>query len=235
MGSPNVVCKEEGWNIDLFISVIILQGFHTLPLPWSRGKSVVAFSQEEIVKLVSTFKHALVGKFSHGRPSMDQLRKAFASIDFSGSYSLGISDHRYVLIRFTQEDDFYHCLLKGLWMIQEFPMRVFIWSLEFWLDVESSHALVLVSFETLPILFFNNVGLFTIVNAIGVPLKIDSATTILSRPNVVRFCVELDVCKELPRRIWISMADGGFWQNVTYEEIPHYCVNYHKQGHDICS
>lgn len=71
------------------------------PLSSLKGEPTVCFSEEEIDKLAAPFNHVLVGKFSHGRPSMELVRKAFAAIGFSGSYSLGLLDHRHVLIRFT--------------------------------------------------------------------------------------------------------------------------------------
>lgn len=104
---------------------------------------------------------------------MDQMRKAFAAIRLLGSYSLGLLDHRHVLIRFTIEDNFHLYWLRGYWMIQEFPMSDFKWSMGFRLDVELSLAPVSISFEALPIQFFDKSALFTIANAIGVPLKID--------------------------------------------------------------
>lgn len=81
-----------------------------------RGEPAVNFSQDDINKLAASFNFALVGKFTHGRPSMEILRKAFASIDFLDSYFLGLLDHRHILIKFTKEEDFHRCWLRGLWM-----------------------------------------------------------------------------------------------------------------------
>lgn len=50
-----------------------------------------------------------------------------------------------------------------------------------------------------------------IASAIESPLKIYSATVSLSRPNVTRICVDIKVCKSLQGRIWIGVADWGFW------------------------
>lgn len=118
-------------------------------------------------------------------------------------------------------------------MIHEFPMRVFKWSPEFRLDSESPHAPVWVSLEALPIHFFDKIAVFLIASAIGPPLKIDAATLTLARLNVASVCVDVDLSKLLPNRIWIAVAEGGFWQRIDYEDLPSYCENCHKQGHEI--
>ncbi|KAG0496715.1 hypothetical protein HPP92_001406 [Vanilla planifolia] len=72
-------------------------------------------------------------------------------------------------------------------------------------------------------------------SAIGSPLKVDTATAAVSRPHVAKVCVELDVTKVLPRRIRISaqsgVATGGFWQTISYDNLPKYCSQCLTIGH----
>ena len=43
----------------------------------------------------------------------------------------------------------------------------------------------------------------------------------LSRPSVVRLCVEVDLLKDLPSRIWVQLGEGhGFWQLLNPEILP---------------
>ncbi|XP_027177998.1 uncharacterized protein LOC113777158 [Coffea eugenioides] len=140
-------------------------------------------------------------------------------------------DQRHVLIRFKLEEDFYRCWLWGLWMIQEFPMRVFKWAPDFKLHAESSHAPVWIGLEGLLVHFFDKVALFSIASVIGVPLKIDVATATLAHPTVARICVDVDLCGELPQRVWIGIANDGFWQYIEHENLPSYCAHCRKQGH----
>ena len=58
---------------------------------------------------------------------------------------------------------------------------------------------------------------------IGRLLRIDAATHSLARPSVAWVCVEVNLLRSLPKRIWIGQGDGGFWQSVTYESLPTYC------------
>ncbi|GAA0175808.1 hypothetical protein LIER_28911 [Lithospermum erythrorhizon] len=53
-------------------------------------------------------------------------------------------------------------------------------------------------------------------------------------------CVELDVSKPLVDKVWVSFEDDdypdnneGFWQQVQYDEIPHYCSKCFHIGHSV--
>lgn len=47
-----------------------------------------------------------MGKFSHGKLSMEALRKEFYWVGFKDSFSVGWMDPRHVLIRFDLEEDY---------------------------------------------------------------------------------------------------------------------------------
>lgn len=66
---------------------------------------------------------------------------------------------------------------------------------------------------------------------IGRPLKVDAATQNLSRPSGARICVEVDLLKNLPNRLWIGQGDSVFWQPVVYENLPSYCPDCSRVGH----
>nr|XP_027090446.1 uncharacterized protein LOC113711482 [Coffea arabica] len=187
-----------------------------------RGEPAVLFSAEDIAKLSAPFTFAVVGKFYHGRPSLDVTRKSLLAIGFKSTFTVGLLDQRHILIRFCLEEDFLRCWTKGFWNVAEFPMRVFKWSPDFTVSSESSRAPVWIALEHLPIHFFDKVSLFSIANTIGNPLQIDTATAALSRPSVARICVDLDVSQDLPERIWIGTGNSGFWQRLLYENLPLY-------------
>ncbi|XP_027071974.1 uncharacterized protein [Coffea arabica] len=201
------------------------------PISQFKGEPAILFSKKDIAKMVAPFKFAIVEKFSHGRPSLDAMRKSFSTIGFQSSFNIGLLDQRHVLIRFGLEEDYLRCWMKGLWSIADFSMRVFKWSPNFQLTSESSHAPVWIALEQLPVHFFNRASLFSIASAIGSPLKVNSATATLARPNVARVCVDLDVSKDPPGRVWIAAGSHGFWQKVAYKNLPPYCSVCHQQGH----
>lgn len=68
----------------------------------------------EISTLAAPLKLTLVGKFFHGRPSIEVLRKEFHTMGFKGSFSVGWMDLRHILIRFDQEEDYMRFWMKGM-------------------------------------------------------------------------------------------------------------------------
>lgn len=90
-------------------------------------------------------------------------------------------------------------------------MRIFKWTPEFRVDAETSIAPIWVNFPYLPIHFFQNESLFSIASALGTPMQRDTATTNLTRPSVARVCVEMDLLKKFPSRIWLVSGSNGYW------------------------
>ena len=115
-------------------------------------------------------------------------------------------------------------------------MRVFKWSSKFHVDRESSLVPVWFRLPKLPIHLFAKPCLFHIVSCLGNPLFVDAATSSFIRPNVARVCVEVDLLKSLPSRVWVDMGDGdGFCQPLIPESLPKYCGfcyrHRHEEGH----
>ena len=82
--------------------------------------------------------------------------------------------------------------------------------------------------------FFHKEALFQIAGLVGVPLLVDTATMAVSRPNVARVCVEVDLLKPLPPRVWIGNGGHeGFWQELRPENLPSYCLHCYRQGHRV--
>lgn len=105
----------------------------------------------------------------------------------------------------------------------EFSMRVFKWYVDFKLATEASL-----------FYYFKKSSFFLIATAIGKPLKIDDPTMALSRPSVARVCVELDLLKPLPSRVWIgTKSRKGYWQTVNYEDLPSYYLFCLLMGHSM--
>ncbi|VFQ80252.1 unnamed protein product [Cuscuta campestris] len=74
-------------------------------------------------------------------------------------------------------------------------------------------------------------ALFIIASAIGRPLKLDESTLRFSRPELARFCVEIDVSKPPPSKIHINLGGKDLFLQLVYENIPHYCSSCSKLGH----
>lgn len=67
-------------------------------------------------------------------------------------------------------------------------------------------------------------------------MKIDKPTANLSTPSVARVCVELDLLKVFPARVWIGIGvRKRFWQSFLFENLLSYCSHCKKIGHDPSS
>ena len=70
------------------------------------GELAVSFPHDAIEAAVQPFRDALVGKFSRGRPRMEDIRKFFYSLDLKDTFTVGLMDARHVLIQLHNEADF---------------------------------------------------------------------------------------------------------------------------------
>ena len=163
---------------------------------------------------------------------MEDLRRFFRTLDLKDDFSLGLLDRRHILIRLTNEANYHHLWSRSIWYIQDVPMRIFKWSTEFHVDRESSFVPVWFTLPKLPIHMFHKECLFSIVACLGRSLCVDNATAVGSRPSVARVCVEVDLQRELPGWVWISVRDRmAFWQSLVPENLPKYCNFCLHQGH----
>ena len=78
---------------------------------------------------------------------------------------------------------------KSKFLIEGLMFRVFCWSHDFRLrNGDPMHAPI---WPHLPIVFFFEFRLFSIVSTFGIGLTLDGPTKLVSRPNVARVCVEV--------------------------------------------
>ncbi|XP_027101284.2 uncharacterized protein [Coffea arabica] len=197
---------------------------HVRPVTTYKGEAAVIFSKQDAEKLAAPYRWVLVGKFSHGRPSLEEIRKIFTSLNLKDQISVGLLDYRHVLLKCASEVDFNRIWMRGIWQLGKFPMRVFRWTRDFHGHKESSLAPVWVSLPSLPIHYFDKHSLFSITSLVGKPLFLDSATAAASRSNKARVCVEVDLLKPICTRVWISVeGEMRFWQKIVPEEMPCYC------------
>ena len=192
------------------------------------------FPQAAVEALASPFRFALIGKFSRGRPKLEEVRKFFASLDLRENPMIGLLDARHVLIQLNNEADFHRVWFRRIWYVSSFPMRVFKWTTDFHVDRESSVVPLWLQLPKLPLHFFNKEVIFQIASMVGNPLLVDAATLAVSRPSVARVCVEMDLLRSTPSRVWIGNGNhAGFWQELVVENLPRYCSHCFRQGHDV--
>ncbi|KAL2454648.1 Uncharacterized protein Adt_47852 [Abeliophyllum distichum] len=185
-----------------------------------RGEPALTITADEEASLVEPFKFTLVGKFSHRKPSMVEVRNSFQKFGFTGDFKIGLIDFKHILIHLTHEDDYSRLFLKPLWFIMGCPMRVLKWTCDFHPDAETPIAPVWISFPLLPVHLRAKEFLYALSKLVGIPLRIDEATADLLRPSEARVCVEVNLEHKLPKRVWIERGESrSFWQPVVYEQL----------------
>ncbi|KAL2531794.1 Uncharacterized protein Adt_05145 [Abeliophyllum distichum] len=199
-----------------------------------RGEPALTITADEEASLAEPFKFTLVGKFSHCKPSMVEVRNSFQKFGLTGDFKIGLIDFKHVLIHLTHEDDYSRLFLKPLWFIMGCPMRVLKWTCDFHPDAETPIAPVWISFPLLPVHLRAKEFLYALSKLVGIPLRIDEATADLLRPSEARVCVEVNLEHKLPERVWIERGESrSFWQPVVYEQLPHFCAKCRHMGHLI--
>ncbi|KAL0288949.1 UNVERIFIED_CONTAM: hypothetical protein Scaly_2715800 [Sesamum calycinum] len=145
-----------------------------------KGEPGIIYSSEETAELVARLKFALVGKFSHGLPSLNFLRIHIVKLGLKGNVTVGRLNFKHVLIRLLNEEDFSKIWLRGEWTFDSFHMRVFKWTPNFDSQIESPIAPMWIRLPTLPVHLFEKNALFTLASKIGKPLRMDEPTVDLS-------------------------------------------------------
>jgi len=191
-----------------------------------KGEPIVLFTLEDIKALVVTFKYSIVGKFSHGRPSMDEIRKIFLTFNLKQPCTVGLIDNKHVLIKLECEEDFVRLWTKEQWYLSRYPMQ------NFRPDHECPVVPAWIYLPNLPIYIFTKAYFFSSAQLIRKPLKIDASTVNQSQLSMARFYVKINLTKDMPKRVWISIRDGDLWLDVIYENLFKYCSYCLKKGHE---
>ncbi|KAG9444338.1 hypothetical protein H6P81_015678 [Aristolochia fimbriata] len=200
----------------------------------TRPQLFIRFKESLITSHAEKFKFCLVGEFTdQSRPKLSLVRKwVREKWALKGKWSLTLLDSSRILVRLENDDDMLLIWTRRKWIVQGHLMKVFRWSSNFPSSKkETSLAAVWVSFPLLPLVFFEERLLHSVASLVGRVVAIDGQTRNLSRTDVARVWVEVDLSKELPNKLWIGIGNSGFWQAINYKRLPSYCANCCLQGH----
>ncbi|KAL0394560.1 UNVERIFIED_CONTAM: hypothetical protein Slati_4422200 [Sesamum latifolium] len=197
------------------------------------GEPGIIYSSEETAFLAARLKFTLVDKFSHGLSNLNFLCIRIVKLGLKGNVTVGRLNFKHVLIRLSNEEDFSRIWLRGEWTFDSFHMRVFKWTPNFDPQIESSSTSVWIRLPELRVHLFEENALFTFAAKIGKPLRMDEPTADLSRPDLARVCVELDLTAPKVQAIYLHIEGKTYRQQVIYENCPPYCFSCNHLGHDI--
>ena len=107
-------------------------------------------------------------------------------------------DNGFFLARFSSEEDYEYAKYEGPWMIFNHYLTVSQWQPNF--DTNQNllgNLLVWVRIPCLPIEYFDFNFLMRVGSKLGKLVKVDDATSVVSRGHYARICVEVDLMRSL--------------------------------------
>lgn len=143
-------------------------------------------------------------------------------------------DNDYFLVKFASIDDYKYAKFEGPWMVMDHYLIVKEWVPNFDpVKDTTEHVLVWVRFSGLSIEYYNHLFLYKVGEKIGKPIKIDEATSLVSRGRFARMCIEVDITK--PLLAYYKLR--GKVRAIEYEGIHLVCFHCGMYGHtsDACS
>lgn len=196
------------------------------------GEPAVFFSADEISASLKPFDFSLVARTPYGRPAFPMIRAHLSQrCAFREDFIISALDTRHLLLRFRNHEDYLKLLLKESLFVHGRLFRFFKWTMSFSPLEDSPILPVWISLPGLPVNLFVEPMLRSIAGNIGGVLKIDPSSLNLTNTVAARVCVELDITKVLPHRLWIGIPGGGIWQDISYPVLPKYCLGCSRLGH----
>lgn len=134
----------------------------------------------------------------------------------------------YYAVRFGAIEDYNHALMEGPWMIADHYILVQRWRRNFLISArEERRIAVWVRIHELPLELYNTKFLRRLGANLGVMLKIDRLTSIHSRGQFARICVEIDLAKPVTPQVVVR----GEILKLEYEGLHTICFHCGVYGH----
>lgn len=117
-------------------------------------------SEVEQMNIKEDLQYAVVGKFAHGWPEMDDLRDAIPKqCNIKSKCKIGLFRNRHILIRLYLKEDYINLISKGAFYITckegySYIMRTLIYDVNFKIDEETTKTMAWISFPNLLPTFF---------------------------------------------------------------------------------
>ncbi|KAF3655827.1 hypothetical protein FXO38_14505 [Capsicum annuum] len=184
------------------------------PVIVMHGEPSVTWKSSEVKNLIiqENLQYAIIGKFSYGKPDVNELRKVIPKqYVIKGECLIGVLDTRHILIRLNQLEDYIQMLSTSSYYIMAKDMSWRIRTLKWdpWIEseIEKIIGVACISFPDLPLIFFEKEAIFSIASAVGKPLMVDMATKNYTGPSCAHVKVEVDLVAKLPHRVKINEED----------------------------
>ncbi|XVF44685.1 hypothetical protein PTKIN_Ptkin02bG0144100 [Pterospermum kingtungense] len=130
------------------------------------------------------------------------------------------------LVKFTSKEDYDHAKFEGPWMVLDHYLIEWYPNFDPVID-KTKKMLVWVRFPCLPMEYYNVKFLRKVGKKIGRPIKTDQATSLITRGNFARLCVEVDITKPLLSKFKLRRRV----RRIEYEGIHLVCFKFGIYDH----
>lgn len=205
------------------------------PITYVNDIPALIFTSLEEEQLCRARDNTLIMKFSAGKPRLDEIRSHIATTwDLETTPAVGYLDPRHVTLNMATMADTNKALSPPTNKINNSLFRLFRWTPEFEIGKESSFVAVWVKLYNLPLHYYNEAALRSLGSLIGPVLGVDTHTLDLRHQVYARVCIELDVTKNSPDKLWIGTSKANGWQiDVEYEGNHAFCSYCGLLGHTV--
>lgn len=132
------------------------------------------------------------------------------------------------MVNFESVEDYRHVLFEGLWMVADHYMLIQWWRLNFLKSARvQSRVAIWIRVPELPLELYNDIFFKRLGATLGTLLKVDKLTSIHSRGQFARICVEVDLAKPLVPQVEVR----GELINLEYKGLHSVCFNCGVYGH----
>nr|UOX39824.1 DUF4283 domain-containing protein [Erythronium dens-canis] len=197
------------------------------------GMPSIHISSVDLEKAKGNLAYTLIMRFTRVRPKLEAIRGIInCKWGLSSPAAVGVLDSRRMLIRLMHAKDLAIASSKNHGMIEKVPYSLFNWQSSLGRKEESPVCNKWLRLPGLqPELCVRSI-LSLIGNSIARFVDADPETTNTMKPSHPRICVEIDVSKPLPTKVFMQIGEAdGFWQGIAFEGNPTYCSFCKMHGH----
>nr|UOX39823.1 DUF4283 domain-containing protein [Erythronium dens-canis] len=196
------------------------------------GMPALHISQVDFDKAKANFAFSLIMRFTRVRPKLETIRGIINGTWGISTAAVGVLDSRRVLIRLLNEKDMLFALSKNHSSIDKVRYSLFKWQSNLGKKAESPIVYKWLRLPGLqPELCVNSI-LALIGNSFARFIEADPETANTMKPAHPRLCVEIDLTKPIPTKLFIQIGEAeGYWQPIAFEGNPVYCSFCKMHGH----
>lgn len=195
----------------------------------------VSIEEADLLSARLVWRSSLLGKFLGRAPPLFVLQNEIRAkwpcgdrvsvVEFAGGF---------FCFRFSgvPDDERLAILSASPWTLGGRLINLVPWKDNFLPLKERIHtAPVWLRLEGLPREYWSDRAIAKLVQSFGRLLKVDDFTSSLDLGKYARVCVELDLSMPLKSGVHVDHAGGSFYQTVSYENLPPFCVRCGFIGH----